>query len=101
MAILTISRQFGSGGGEIAKGVAALTGYDLVDKEKILEDLRKVGSEWEHWAEELNEHCPTIWEKYDWSFRGFAALVQSRVLEYAAKDRVVLLGRGANFLLKG
>ena len=101
MAILTVSREFGCGGTEIGKTVAAEMGYEYVDRAKILDDLRRDGRKWEEWAQELDEHCPSVWERYDWSFRGFAALIQSHVLEHATKDRVVIMGRGANFLLEG
>jgi cytidylate kinase len=101
MAILTVSREFGCGGTEIGRKTASLMDYEYVDREKILVDLKSVGAKWEEWAKELDEHCPTVWERYDWSFRGFAALIQSKVLDYALKDRVVIMGRGANFLLKG
>jgi cytidylate kinase len=101
MAILTISREFGSGGSEIGQAVARDLGYDYVDKARILNELHAVGKNWEKWAESMDEHRPTIWEKYDWSFRGFGALIQGTILEYAMKSQVVLMGRGANFLLKG
>ncbi|RJQ51046.1 MAG: hypothetical protein C4526_10900 [Nitrospiraceae bacterium] len=101
MAILTISREFGSGGREIGHAVAALLNYEYVDKERILSDLRAAGSEWEKWGKELDEHCPTVWEKYDWSFRGFSALIQSCILNHALGGKVVIMGRGGNFLLKG
>jgi hypothetical protein len=101
MAILTVSREFGSGGRELGQRVADALGYAYVDRERILEDIRAAGEKWEKWGKGLDEHCPTIWEKYDWSFRGFGALLQSAVLTHAAKDRVVIIGMGANFLLKG
>ncbi len=101
MAILTVSRQFGSGGREIGRRVADDLGYAYFDRERILNDIRAAGEKWEEWGKGLDEHCPTIWEKYDWSFRGFGALLQSAVLNYAADDRVVIIGMGANFLLKG
>lgn len=101
MAVLTISRQFGSGGTEIGRAVANQTGYEYVDRERILEDLRKVGPKWEEWAQELDGHCPTVWERNDWSFRGFSSLVQSEILEYATRGNAVIMGRGANFLLEG
>ncbi len=99
MAILTISREYGSGGREIGMAAAKLLGYEYRSKEKILEDLRENGPKWEQWAKDLDEHCPTVWEKNDWSFRGFAALTQRHILEHALKDRVVIMGRGGNFLL--
>ncbi len=101
MAILTISRELGSGGREIGQAIAQDLGYDFVDKARILNDLQGIGKNWEKWGESMDERCPTIWEKYDWSFRGFGALIQSTILNYAMKDSVVLIGRGANFILEG
>ncbi len=100
MAILTISREFGSGGREIGQTVAALLNYAYIDKHRVLSDLKAAGKEWEKWGNELDEHCPTIWEKHDWSFRGFSALMQSCIFDYALKGRAVIMGRGGNFLLK-
>ncbi len=100
MAILTISREYGSGGREIGQAVSSVLGYEYIDKNKILADIGALGKKWEIWGKDLDEHCPTIWEKYDWSFRGFAALLQSHILHYALGDKVVIMGRGGNFLLK-
>jgi cytidylate kinase len=101
MAILTVSRELGSGGSEIARAVASELNYDYLDKQRILDDIKAAGSEWEKWGEALDEHCPTVWEKYDWSFRGFSALVQSCILSHALRGNIVIIGRGGNFLLKG
>jgi hypothetical protein len=99
-AILTISREFGSGGREIGQAIARDRGYRYVDRELILADIRKDGPKWEQWAAELDEHYPTVWEKYDWSFRGLAALVQLHILEHAQQGGVVIMGRGGNFVLR-
>ncbi|RJQ46608.1 MAG: hypothetical protein C4538_06450 [Nitrospiraceae bacterium] len=100
MAILTISREFGSGGREIGQAVARILNYEYINKERLIGDVRASGRTWEEWGKNLDEHCPTLWEKYDWSFRGFTALLQSLILNYALNDRVVIMGRGGNFLLK-
>ncbi len=100
-AILTISREFGSGGREIGRAVARELGYEYIDRERILADIRQHGAKWEQWAAQLDEHCPTVWEKYDWSFHGFSSLIQLHLLEHAEKGGVVIMGRGGNFLLKG
>lgn len=100
MAILTISREFGSGGREVGEAVCRELGYAYIDKERLSQEIRKSGQSWEKWSKALDEHCPTVWEKHDWSFRGFSALVQSVLLGFASADRVVLMGRGGNFLLK-
>jgi cytidylate kinase len=100
MAILTISREHGSGGREIGHAVAKIMGYAYVNKEDILSDIRRDGPQWERSVKDLDEHCPTVWEKYDWSFRGFAALIQKHILEHALNNNVIIIGRGGNFLLK-
>jgi cytidylate kinase len=100
MATLTISRQHGSSGRQIGQEIAHEIGYQYIDREQILVDIRTKGQDWEKWEKEFSEHNPTIWEKYDWSFRGFVALQQSIILDYALKDNVIIMGRGGNFLLK-
>jgi cytidylate kinase len=100
VAVLTISREFGSGGREIGQKIASLLGYDYVDKDSLLEEIRAVGHKWEEWGKDLDEHCPTIWEKYDWSFRGYGALIQHFMLSHAVRGQVVIMGRGGSFLLK-
>jgi cytidylate kinase len=101
MAILTISREFGSGGREVGLMAAKSLNYKYINKEQLLADIHAAGKNWEEYGKNLDEHCPTMWEKYDWSFRGFNALLQSLILHYALDDKVAIMGRGGNFLLKG
>jgi cytidylate kinase len=101
MAILTISREYGSGGREIGRRVAQRLGYQYVDKERLFQDLDKAGERWGRAARELDEVCPTVWERYDWQYRGYVAQVEAKILEYAAQDKVVIIGRGSPFLLRG
>ena len=100
MAVLTISREFGSGGREIGQEVARSLGCHYVDKASLLEEIRAYGRKWEEWGKDLDEHCPTVWEKYDWSFRGYGALLQQSILTHAVRGQVVIMGRGGSFLLK-
>jgi cytidylate kinase len=101
MAILTIARKYGSGGREIGHAISEQLNYEYVDRKKILDDMRTTGKQWEERAKYFDENYPNIWERYDWSFRGFVALNQSYFLNYALKDKVIIMGRGGNFLLKG
>jgi cytidylate kinase len=101
MAILTISREYGSGGREIGRLVAQRLGYAYVDKERLFQDLEKGGQRWGRVAREVDEVCPTFWERHDWQYRGYVAQVEALILEYAAADRVVIIGRGGSFLLQG
>jgi cytidylate kinase len=101
MAILTISREFGSGGREIGRGVVKETGYEYLTREKFFKEVSAQGKKWELWGKGFDEHSPSVWERYDWSFRGFAALSRSILLEYASRDNAVLMERGGNFLVRG
>ncbi|HBE45482.1 MAG TPA: hypothetical protein DDW17_08610, partial [Deltaproteobacteria bacterium] len=100
MAILTISRQFGSGGREIGHTIAQVMHYEYIDRQKILEDMSKEGAFWKDKAEYFDENYPDLWERNDWAYRGFVALNQSYFLQHAVRGNVVIMGRGGNFLLK-
>jgi cytidylate kinase len=100
MAILTISRQFGSGGREIGRTIADVMNYEYVDRQKIIDDMRNEGQLWKNKAEYFDENYPDIWERSDWAYRGFVALNQSHFLQHAVKGDAVIMGRGGNFLLK-
>jgi cytidylate kinase len=101
MAILTISREYGSGGRDIGRMVAERLGYRYVDKELLYQELEQTGARWGQAARELDEVCPTIWERFDWQYRGYVCRVEAVILEYAAADKVVIVGRGGSFLLDG
>jgi cytidylate kinase len=101
MAILTIARAYGSGGKEIGKKIAGLLNYAYIDRKQILDDMKRVGTNWEEMAKYFDENQPTVIERYEWSYRGFVALNQSHILNYALNNRIVIMGRGGNFLLKG
>lgn len=99
MAVLTVSRAFGSGAEEIGRKVADRMGYLYVDKEMILQDMRTAGEKWERLGQELDEAAPSLWERFDWGYRAFVSLMESRIYDYAVRDGVVIMGRGAVFLL--
>ncbi len=101
MAILTISREYGSGGREIGRAVAARLGYAYEDRVTLLAGLRASDPKWERFGAEYDEHKPSVWERFDWSYRGYAALLQRHLLAAAAADRVVIVGCGGAFLLAG
>ncbi len=100
MAILTISREYGSGGRDIGHLVAERLGYQYVDKERFFQDLEQAGERWGRVARELDEVCPTLWERHDWQYRGYIAQMEALILDYAAADNVVIIGRGASLLLQ-
>lgn len=100
MAVLTISRAFGSGAEEIGRQVAERMGYLYVDKELILQDMRSAGAKWERLGQELDETAPSLWERFDWEYRAFVSLMEAHIYDYAVRDGVIIMGRGAVFLLR-
>jgi hypothetical protein len=100
MAILTISREIGTEGLEIGRRIAAELGYDIFDKTRALQELRAEGPRWAEVIDRLDGHAPSLWQKYDWHYMGYVALAQSHVLSCALSGKIVIIGRGANFLLE-
>lgn len=100
MAILTLSREYGAGGRAVGHLVAEHLHYLYVDKERLFRDLDQQGRRWGQVARDLDEVCPTLWERHDWQYRGYVASLEALILDYAAQDRVVLLGRGGAYLLR-
>jgi cytidylate kinase len=101
MAILAISYEFGSGAEEIGRAVEKQLGYEYIALGRVLDEAKQTGKKWERFSIEYGEGSPNIWERYDWSFMGFMALVQSIILGHALRDNVVIMTRGANYLLRG
>lgn len=101
MAVVTISRDLGSGGREAGRMLADAAGYEFLDHESILATIKAAGPKWEKWVEGLDEHSPRLWERYDWSYRGSVSLIQSTILNAAVADNVIIIGRGGNYLLEG
>ncbi|HOW54748.1 MAG TPA: cytidylate kinase-like family protein [Syntrophorhabdaceae bacterium] len=101
MAILTISRQFGSGAKPIGLQVASELGYEYIDRATMFKDIMSKGTRWESFAKDFDEHYPNVWERNDWSFKAFVALIQNMIFEYVQRDKVIIAGTGATFLLKG
>ncbi|MHB8110378.1 MAG: cytidylate kinase-like family protein [Syntrophorhabdaceae bacterium] len=101
MAVLTISRQFGGGAKAIALQVASDLGYEYIDRATMFKDISSQGPRWGTYAKSFDEHYPNVWERNDWSFKAFVALIQTLIYEYARKDKVIIAGTGGTFLLKG
>ncbi len=100
MAILTLTGELGSGRKVIGEAVAGRLGYEYISRQNILADIDQLGNRWAEWAKEFDVHCPTLWERYDWSYMAFKAQIQAAYLSHALHDNVILMGRGGNFLLR-
>lgn len=100
MAIVTVSRETGTGGEDISRALAKRLGYRFVSKQEIHKEIEEHGKHWVKWVEGLDEHAPSIWERYDRSYAAYQAIVAHCVYRHALKNNVVILGRGGNYLLE-
>ncbi len=121
--VVTISRQFGSGGAEIARLVAQESGLNYIDHEIIDEVAKRLGVE-VHQAAQQDEQTAGIvghilkaiqssnpfTVNYSTLFGSNMAPTQSReiaylhltqrvVLELATQGNAIIIGRGSQFLL--
>jgi cytidylate kinase len=100
MSIITISHEMGTGGPEIGQLVAEQLNYKYVDHELISETARRYGL-LEEKLEHLDETKPSIFERFDAETRRYITAMQTALYEFAEKDRVILMGRGGQWLLRG
>lgn len=111
MKIITISREFGSGGRTIGKQVAEMLGIQYYDKELVKEVATQTGFQ-ESFVEEQGEHAPAKnWLSYVLAINGqngnimsandFIWAIQRQViLELAEKEPCVIVGRCADHILR-
>src|SRR5207245_5588268 len=98
MSIVAISETAGSLGREIGRTVAATLGHEFADREIISKAAERFGEgvlELTHATEEK----PTLWERFTETQRRYMAYIEAIVLEMAARDNVVLVGRGSTTIL--
>jgi len=98
MAIITISREMGSGGIPIAHKVAEKLGYRLIDGETITEAAAAYGLSPEA-VEQADEKPPHFVDTLDSKQFLDLHLIELIILEAALKGNVVIYGRGGQDLL--
>ena len=96
MAIITISREFGSGGDAISQNVAESLGYLLVDKKLIDKVLTQYGV---IYFDKIYESTHTLWERYESSNQELIEMLNRTLLAFSSLDNSVILGRGSYVLL--
>ena len=97
MAVITISRQAGSRGAKIARGLAKELGWEFADKSTINRVSRQYG------LVRLNaiyEELPTLGDLFDDNAALTIEMMNETIAAIAARGNVVILGRGASAVLK-
>src|SRR5713101_8287501 len=100
MSIVTISHEIGSGGPEIGQLLADRLGYKHVDQELISETAHRYGL-LEEKLSHLDESKPSLFERFDAETRRYITAIQTALYDLAEQDRVVIMGRGGQWLLRG
>jgi cytidylate kinase len=99
MAIVSVSREEGSWGGDVARDLATRLGYRLLDKKALLEEAEAYGGIRDG-VPELLEKQPGLLERLDQDRRRYSVLLRTVVYDVALRDNVVFLGRGTGMLLR-
>jgi hypothetical protein len=113
MAVVTVSRLFGIGGREFGRALAQMLGYAYLDREILGDIAEKAGSREEavasyegmpqgptkllqdFWHRKFPGARPEIMEP-----KHYTAVLRAVIEEYALRDRVVIVGRGGQCILK-
>src|SRR6266567_1865943 len=100
MAIITISREMGTGAYAIAKELAKKLKYTLIDRVKIEELAPSYGLTAEI-LERVDEKPPSYRTAEDRMQAAHLATMELILLDCARKGNVILYGRGGQDLIKG
>jgi cytidylate kinase len=100
MPIVTLSHEIGAGGPEIGQKLAERLSLHYVDQELISEAALRYGLR-EEKLSSLDESKPSLFERFDAETRRYLTVLQTALYEFAEKDRVVLMGRSGQWLLRG
>lgn len=105
--IITISREFGAGGGEIGKRIAKKLNYEYYDKEIILQAARSSNLDIESiikWDEKVPINfgfAQSLFDFYNKPLNEKLFEVQRNIIrEIGEKGKCVIVGRNANTILK-
>jgi len=96
LGIITISREFGSGGENIARFVAEKTGFLLVNKDTIARGLTQYGIE-----KPLPDPENQIGKEQDSHFeQQYIEAIHDFIYDLAIRNNLVILGRGGSILFR-
>jgi cytidylate kinase len=98
MAIVAMSPTLGSLGEEIGRKLAQERNWGFADQEIIMEAAGRFGEPATELAH-VTEEKPSLWERWTDSQRRYLTFIEAILWEMAARDNMVLCGRGAVFAL--
>jgi len=99
MSIITISRQYGSLGKEIAEKVASELGYKFLDKKSLESQYGKYGIP-DVRFEKYDEKSPGFFEYFKSGKDRYLRYLKTAVFENSKEGDCVICGRGAQLMLR-
>ncbi len=100
MAILTLSRQSGSFGTQIAKALAEHLKYRFLDKESLEKALAGYGVSPSS-LQKYDEKRPSFWELFSSERNRYLHFLKTVIYDFARQGNGIVLGRGGQVLLAG
>ena len=98
MSIITVSRETGSLGDETARLLAENLQYVLLDRTRMEETID--GESFPDIPlDRYDEHSPSFWENFTTGKDVYLDRLRTSMLESASTGKVVILGRGGQFIL--
>lgn len=98
MAIITLSRQVAAHGDEIAKEVSRLLNYTFIMRTELEKRIIELGFPKEK-LPKYDERKPGFFASLSKDRDEYINLTRYAVLEAACQNNVIIIGRGANFIL--
>jgi cytidylate kinase len=100
MAIITLSRELGSLGTEIAETLSSTLGYPRLDKESLEAMLTNLGmAEAQVGADD--ERRPGLWEQFTNEKVRYLDYMKAAMYRFAGGQDCIIVGRGANIIFRG
>lgn len=99
MSIITISRQYGSLGKEIAERLASELGYKFLDKKALESQYGKFGIP-DVSFDKFDEKSPGFFEYFKSGKDRYLRYLKTTVFENSKEGNCIICGRGAQFILK-
>ena len=100
MKVITITREYGAGGGEVASQLAATLGWELLDRE-LLHQAAEIERVPDAELERLDEKAISMADRFRLHppHQKYLHGITEAARQAAARGNVVLVGRGARHLL--
>ena len=100
MAIITISRQFGSLGTEIAEELNKELNFQYLDKARLEEKLVSDYGIPEENVDRYDEKKPAFWDIFSSDKDRYLHFMKTAIYEFAKEDNCIIIGRGGQVLLQ-